>query len=61
MRRARQAVRGPGDVLFDSSPCTGGLPWQRVNAARCAAHGRSEYDAKQRARRISHQQFWAHF
>ena len=26
-------LRGPGDVLFYSSPCTGGSTWQRLNLA----------------------------
>ena len=27
--KALSALRGPGDVLWHSQPCTGGCPWQK--------------------------------
>ena len=28
-----QSIRGPGDIFFFYSPCTGGSIWQRLNLA----------------------------
>ena len=32
--KALSALRGPGDVLWHSQPCTGGCPWQKINVKR---------------------------
>ena len=34
LRKIKTRLRGPGDVLFYSSPCTGGCPWHRITLAR---------------------------
>ena len=31
---ALRQLRGPGDVLWYASPCTGGCPWQRLHLHR---------------------------
>eukprot|EP00974_Lingulodinium_polyedra_P045569 4369328-Lingulodinium_polyedra.AAC.1 len=37
--RIIQILMGPYDALFYSSPCTGGLPWQRINCAKAQRRG----------------------
>ena len=39
LKRLTGQIRGPGDVLFYSSPCTGGSGWQRINLGRAKATG----------------------
>ena len=33
-QKALRELRGPGDVLWHSQPCTGGCPWQKINIKR---------------------------
>ena len=35
--KVKNAITQPGDVLWHSQPCTGGCPWQIVNAKRSHA------------------------
>ena len=32
--KALSGLRGPGDILWHSQPCTGGCPWQKINAKK---------------------------
>ena len=37
INKVKNAITQPGDVLWHSQPCTGGCPWQIVNAKRSHA------------------------
>eukprot|EP00974_Lingulodinium_polyedra_P090792 8805288-Lingulodinium_polyedra.AAC.1 len=45
--RIRDIIRGPGDVLFYCSPCTGGSQLQHANRAMYSDGGNSHYDKLQ--------------
>ena len=39
-------IRGPGDIFFYSSPCTGGSIWQRLNLELANRKGWNNYHCK---------------
>eukprot|EP00974_Lingulodinium_polyedra_P010826 1042267-Lingulodinium_polyedra.AAC.1 len=54
-------VSQPGDVVFYSSPCTGGSPRQRMNAARASRNGCSRFCVRLAGHLTLHKRLWKNF
>ena len=54
MDLALRQLRGPGDVLWISTPCTGGSPFQKIARRRASPSG----TARMRALQVQHDRLW---